>query len=353
MKMIRLLSGLFLVSAALADQAPCPSSFDQGREIVCPVPLISNASAQVQTTGWDVNISASLLVWQVLGEAMGYAIETNHIEGIDDLLLSVTAGSYVNLQKPFKPAFRVGLGFAPLSPDDWAINAEYSHLRSYNTGKKTSLEQSYYQTWRGGFNDFASTARGAWKFHFDQIDLYLAREYHVSPRVIFRPHVGGRTLWIDQAYRASYGFFDDPAHVANANVKSDAWGMGLLMGVDSSILLPKGFLLIGNIALSDLYTRYRMSLSSQDDSTPNTFLYNRIGNRECWIHPNMNMAAGLGWESCLFCNRIYVNFSATYEFHVFWDANMLRTYQAAIYGYESGPRNIYIHGLALTGVLDF
>jgi hypothetical protein len=216
----------------------------------------------------------------------------------------------------------------------------------------------------GGPSDVAAVfdeAHQEWKLNFQSLDLAIIRPYFVGKKLLFRTLFGARLAWFTQIDEER--FLDNaklseegPAGIYTMKQNFCSWGIGLLSGWQSNWLLGKGFSLIGNGSFDLLYTRVS-SANSRFEWTETVSLpviYKFPDNRPDFLMPHMNLEFGFGWGTYFDCYNWHADLSMTYNFQVFWGANLFRNFtssQASISKASNG--NLYIQGLTLSGRLDF
>jgi len=68
----------------------------------------------------------------------------------------------------------------------------------------------------------------------------------------------------------------------------------------------------------------------------------------------MDLSMGLGWGSYFKCRRIFWDLSATYDFNIFWEQNMMRSLaDLTNTGSDGAASNLYLHGLTLRTQINF
>lgn len=323
----------------------------------CPCPTVAAYSAPYrEATCWDVYVSASYNYWLNAEDSLELGYEgtpvtydgSNFNEDI----------SFISNDCEYHSGFSVGLG-KYFCWDNWDLYAEYTWFHNTTNTSKTASDSSINSfLWQVGFRDLTpreiahNQVKSKWKLDMDLLDLELSRPYYLGCELLFRPHVGLRAAWIDQNYDLTYSdsFYGSEEAVLQINNSSDSWGIGARAGFDSTWRFCSGFYLYGNFAASILYTDY----TSVKNSRESEFLgINdvRFTNSICTARPNMELALGLGWaDYCdCDCSKWFLNLSVGYEFHTFWNQNVMRN----IYDSNTGNTNLYLHGLTITAKLDF
>lgn len=321
---------------------------------------------------WDIGLYGAFLYFQAKEEGLETAIVTE----IDPEPKTVET-QVVDMNFKYKPAFRVGFS-ANFCNDNWVLYAEYLWYHTTNANTSFSIDaelnsilqvNNYWGGFvNGSFDQLSSTKRcdcydaeGSWKIDLDIVDLQLARKYYVGQCLTFMPHIGLRALWMDQKYKAEYFCLDfsllNESILLNSTSSFSSWAIGARGGIDTNWNFCAGIRFFGNTNLSILYTDYD-SIKSDSDAliTTATDQFQAKGSFStdaCFLRPETDIALGVGWGDYFCCNSFYFDMAFAYEFHVFWDQNMLpnsgdySTIPSALRG------NLYLHGLSITARLDF
>jgi len=126
------------------------------------------------------------------------------------------------------------------------------------------------------------------------------------------------------------------------------------VGATANVLCGKGFRIIGDGELDILFTQYDLqSTQSSSVTVPNRYIEN--ANNKNYLRTHTELGLGAGWGSYINDNRFYLDFSASYNFQVFFDQNMFRLINSEdMPGVSSFPNgNLYTQGLTLSMSFDF
>jgi hypothetical protein len=329
-----------------------------------------NHPARIDVKGsWDFYVSGSYIYWHPKENGLEIAREVN-IPILDLPTETLTNHTFVHMDFDYHSGFKVGTG-GNFERDNWCLDFEYTRLYITDHRSKTltrtseSLATHYFVPfWNVEKPSKVYYARGRWKLHFNVLDGVLGRSYYVGTKLSFKPYVGLRAGWINQKYRVNYTYTEEfPTDVytdsyLRTHCKSQSWLLGPRIGLDTNWHLGEGFRLFGNTAASLFYQRFKT-----DVEMVNKDLYNlidelrKIKEKEGYFNPNFEIALGLGWGS-YFCNdNWHIDLLAAYEFHIFWDQNMMRK----IGDYSSlddinsdpTPGDLILHGLTVSLTFDF
>ncbi|HSX25625.1 MAG TPA: Lpg1974 family pore-forming outer membrane protein [Chlamydiales bacterium] len=354
----------FGVPKAMSDKC-CPDE--------CQIPPAYNFPAGIEVScGWDVYGSASFIYWDLIQENM----EICFTDEISPSLANFQ-GEFEGMDFDYQPGFKVGLG-TDLNYDDWDLYAEYTRIRSDNSGSATApATGGIYPTWGhpyiAGSNAF-NTAFEHWHCNLDFVDLELGRSYYVGTALIFHPILAVRGAWIRQMAHVNYvnnnivSATPSPSILGEENVyqRTHSWAVGPRVGIDCDWMLTKEFRLFGEAYGDLLYTKYKtqsktvfLPYVTNTTTTPNYFIgvpvffISRTDRDEVRAH--VDLETGFGWGTYLDSNKWHIDFEASYGFQVFFDQQMFRHYEdhTAVAQVKSPNGNLYIHGLTVTGRVDF
>ena len=324
-----------------------------------------NHPARIDVKGsWDFYISGSYIYWQPRQDGLEFAREVVRSgEGREGSLTNYT---FVHMDFDYHSGFKVGLG-GNFERDDWSLDFEYTRLYTTDHRSKILSDEPedialhfFFPFW-SNFPDQAPTfyAKARWKLHFNILDGILGRSYYVGTKLTFKPYVGLRAGWVDQKYRADY------RHLVVAfysNSKSDSWLLGPRIGLDTNWHFGEGCRLFGNTAASLFYQRFKtnIELVRLDLEEPILNFLRTMKEKEGYFNPNFEIALGLSWGSYFCDDSWHIDLSAAYEFHIFWDQNMMRKIldynNVSGIGYNNSdptPGDLILHGLTVSLRLDF
>jgi hypothetical protein len=316
---------------------------------------------------WDYYISASYIYWQPRQDGTELAREFLELEIVGwDL---VRDNRLVHMDFDYHSGFKVGTG-ANFERDDWSLEFEYTRLYTTDNKSKTLskdpliLADHYLSPfWRDNslvdFGVFVYHAKGRWKLHFNVLDGILARSHYVGTKLSFKPYVGLRAGWIHQRYRAKYTWYntgDDTEYDTLTHSKSQSWLLGARLGLDTNWHLGEGFRLFGNTAASFFYQRFKTNINYDRAEVAGVVsgINVTMKEKEGYLNPNFEIELGLGWGSYFCDDNWHIDLLAAYEFHLFWDQNMMRKMIDYLsYTADPTPGDLILHGLTVSLRLDF
>lgn len=183
-----------------------------------------------------------------------------------------------------------------------------------------------------------------WNSNLQNIDVDIARTLTLCDNFKIRPHVGFRTVWMDQKYRFAGILPASPTPgetiVLNADVNEKFNGYGVEGGFWADWKLGcSGLSIVGHVGGSLLYSKFRVhqfaALGVLGVDGPVPFIEDTVNNHFFLGIPSMDYFAGLQYAAQLF--GIEFKAHVGWEQHVFFDVNQLLN--------NSG--NMYTQGLTL------
>lgn len=283
----------------------------------------------------------------------------------------------------YKPGFKVGAGI--IGRHDWMLHGEYTWFRGKNktnsgaplsgtkltSGIATTTAANGTAVWvvddwflQGTPTQALAgpSVSSSWSLRMDLIDAVVSRPFYKRFCVTATPFWGLRAALIRQSMTVSLtestGLFSgalphQPIHSRN---HSNSWAIGPRFGCEGQWLVGSGFRFEGDCALNLLYTRYTSIKHSEDlaSTTFNPGPYTASYTNYSCLRPELDLGIGLGWGKH-FCNENYrIDFSADYDFMIFWSQNMMRRLlDDTLTGTSPSSSDLFLHGLTVTGRFDF
>lgn len=327
---------------------PC-DCLDRGLELPLDTKCFSPAylaPANVKLNDcWDVDVTASFIYWHVSQENMNVAYHEPAVS---------SSVNHYNMSYPefsYKPGFKLGFGFNT-NYDDWTGFFEYTWLHQ-NTSHTSTAGSS---TEIKAVNVLSDTLVGYtsvnshWKMNMDKLDFGMSRPFYFSKRITMLPVGGLRALWIRQNFNNTYETSTQELLVKS---KSHSWAFGPMFGTATRWFFGEGFRFEGKGNGALLYTRYTKVSSKQVAGTTTDVAHQHDYN--C-LRPMMDLGIGFGWGTYIGCQDYYIDLSASYDFNLFWDQNvMLNNIQSFNQDQPVAGTNgnLYMHGLTLNARFDF
>jgi hypothetical protein len=373
-----LLLALTLFSFSLYPASQCIPSCEE---------LLPENPIQNQQCPAAYNLPASIRVCHPCGWADGFFIEASYLywfAGEDGLELGWN-GIYFPADTPpfnvktqilsqpfeYQSGFEIGAG---LRNNDWVLSGTYTWIRNSTAQNSTApLDESglgglgvwivapwFLQLAPDGGSLFGAQVQSNWCLRMDLADLSLSRPYYQGRTLTLLPYGGLRAAWIRQKMDVSLllpAGLDTatPSTPIHSSTHSQCWAIGPRFGTEAHALLGSGFRLEGNLALSVLFTEYTKVYHSEDPAATNfIFPIPSIQRRnQTALRPVLETGLGLGWGGYCCSNRAHFDFSADYDFSLWWNQNVMRQLVNSIWNETPANGDLYLHGLTLTGRFDF
>ena len=280
----------------------------------------------------------------------------------------------------YHPGLKVAAGI--MANHEWTVLAEYTWLRgksTHHSGARSGTESTegtaaassgtsvwvvddwFLQGTSSGQALSGSNVSSSWRLALDLIDAVASRPFYQGRSVVMSPFAGLRTALIRQSMTVnlteSAGLFASlPSQPITSHNHSNSWGIGPRIGCDASWLLPMGFRLEGDFAASLLYTKYTSVKHSEDIASAgfNPGPYTASLHDYSCIRPMAELGLGFGWGQYIYNRDYHIDFSASYDFMMFWSQNMMRKLlDDTLTGTSPSSADLYLHGLTVTGRFDF
>lgn len=350
-------SALVLFSASLfGDERSQPTKKTQAMPVNQGEPMTGsqmvagyNHPARVNTTSdWDMFLTAKYLYWNVFQEGM----EIGPLFTDNPATTNREPTGILTFDDTYRSGFKLGLGWnTPF--DDWVVTAEYTWFRhdvTQNQPGSSFLVSNFLQAKTTPF-DYATEhvltgASNKWKIDLDVVDLMVSRPFYQGTRLTVNPSFGLRGVLLNQKYTITGTIHGTALNPRTAYGKTDSWAVGPAVGLGGNFLLGAGFRMIGSVGGALTFTRYnaiKYFAQKQVSSRPDLNIEASAQNR---VRAIGDAQAGLGWGTYLCNQRYHLDFSATYEFQVYWNQNMINWYSASLIGLNgASPGNLYFQVL--------
>lgn len=386
MKFSHLLTSTILltsVSAFCANTQSNGTTWRQGEPLDTSYSPSYNLSGAIDVSpqdGYDIFASASFTYWmaQEDGLTLAYSGVANSTTGTP-IEISATNTSVLFQSSGFKPGFKVGLGI--VADHECVVQAEYTWYRGKNTTNSgtPSNADTFYVTGTGTGTgvwlaipwfqqeELSGTLSSTWDVKLDIGDLTAAHPFYQGRHLVITPFAGLRAAWIRQSLTvaltespfslggasSTIGSALTPQPIYSYNT-SHSWAVGPRVGFHSDVLLPVGFKLEGRFAANLLYTRYTHVNHSEDPASTGVLPLSITMTDYGCLRPSAELGLGLGWGSYLSEGNFHLQFSADYDFSIFWAQNMMRALADNIYeAISASPGDLFLQGLTITARFDF
>lgn len=207
----------------------------------------------------------------------------------------------------------------------------------------------------------SGTALGSqWRLRMDIADLVASCLLPQNKYLTVHAYGGVRALWIRQKMDITLEETPDIATpfvstTIQSTTGSQCWSIGPRLGAETDILLGKRFRIESNLALSLLYTQYGKVFHREDQATdifPASSVSASIHNQQA-LRPSLECSLGVGWRREIISSGYRLDLSATYDFMLFWNQNMMREMLGSFWNGTPANGDLYLHGLTVSGSFGF
>lgn len=301
---------------------------DQNFRVITP-----NAFA-IQKEGMKFDINADFIYWipdTFLRYEYEYSSKSNPIP------LEVQQNYTVPIKSKYSPGFKVGIGMT-YDHDGWDTKLEYTWY--HTSTKDTTLSSGAdpilaFADFLEPFTIESASLSPKFKYHFNNFNLELGRNFYLSHYLTLRPFAGLKGGWQKQSYVATWsadGLYqiDDEGNLvpATETIKvtniSKYWEIGLRAGAEATWFFTKNWGLFSSFSLSNqwlknksVYKAYSTTegIQSYSDYLDNVeYLYaNQLGDWEHSIVLCTELNLGLIYDLWMQEDEYRLRFQANWE----------------------------------------
>ena len=296
---------------------PCDQK--KSKDTCCQAPI---AWPQLkEDTG--LSVAADFLYWQANQAAMAYGSINNYISTPNFI------GSYKNIDFEFSPGVRTSLGIRP-HYDFWQINVIWTYLDSKASGAvqlPVGGPTTVTPEWRVPVVGTNGTgAKAAWWAHYNTLDLDITRELNISNYFGLKAHVGVRNLWLHEKYYiltiGNSGGFVGHTYNSNGIFTEKIWGIGPMLGMDSSYKVGYGLSLFGKATFSLLWSNVHTGSTGTYLISP-PITSNKLTALFHETLPEIGLLVGAAYDANFSNDRYHLGLRLGWELHTLFDANFL------------------------------
>lgn len=252
-------------------------------------------------------VYADFLYWQTNPEGLEFARSGFN----PNATTAVDAGQIYAPGCEWSPGFRIG-AIVDLSCCEWDFFAQYTWLHP-NLSKSVADVANLQASSSSGLDGVAlAAASGKYDLHFNVLDFGLGRTFNVNECFLFRPHFGFKATWQEAKYTVNYRDAGTATSIADAvNHKTNFNGIGLRGGFDAAWKFSPCFSIVGNLALSAVYSDIEVRRHDNETTTTgSTVSAVEITNQKfdaCAVIPVLELFLGIRWDSTVCdCYDIFV-----------------------------------------------
>lgn len=307
-------------------------------------------------TAHRFSFGVDYLYWKAQQEQMYYA---NAVPGGINLNDFIFDNQMINVDQKFKydSGVRAELGYTFCS--DWDSRLVGTHFKSCSFGAIT-IPNGVLVTGIAPFIQFeedliASTANSRWKIQFNTLDWEFGRFWDICEEFTMRSHIGLKWAKIKQSQFVNYPSFAGGAVTATMQKRNTFTAVGPRFGLNADWCFWNHFSLVGNIATSLLYGKFKINTISNisEVGTQVTSSFPACKKR---LRPALEMLAGIDWKkdfSCFCDDDISCDIGIAYEAQYWW--NQWQALTTVLQGLNSLTNNgdLMFHGLTVHFGLEF
>lgn len=276
------------------------------------------ASASSINSDWEVNVD--VLLWQAKVGGTEYAYSVSKIT--DSGTSYPLNGNISEISFDWDWGFRIGVGKQNIY-EECDLLLSYTH---YFTAARDGYRKDLPSGFLGltGFLDPAIIAKSHYRLHYQNLDLEFGRAYFVSKQLLFRPHIGLKSSWIDQKQTSRYEFnVRSGDFISFSSYLKDVcnfWAIGPRIGLHSRWYLCKELSLVNKLAGAMLYGYYKVEdiYNTDESRMVNNQVERSLGEVDLkgsthHFCPFTEMLIGLSWNRAYIQDKIILTISLSYE----------------------------------------
>lgn len=306
----------------------------------------------------DYVVYADFLYWQANVQGLEYA-RTGYQFGLGAEISE--QGRFYAPGCEWTPGFRVG-AIVDLGCCEWDFFAQYTWLRPDEKDAVAGpggLEPTILSDLITDIIDLFDNASASanYKVDFNVLDFGLGRTFNVNECFLFRPHFGFKATWQKLKYNVEYvtPFNSVLSQVNTIQATQDFDGIGLRAGFDAAWKFSPCFSIVGNFAMSAVYSDLD---SSRYDTVQNSVegvlqgdptIIANTKNDVCTLIPVLELFLGIRWDTTVCdCYDMFVKIG--WENQVWFDYN-----NVVRFNFDShGPHgNFTLQGLTVGAGMSF
>lgn len=322
----------------IPDSPPCkyclgPANF-AGNPPVCPI-----------NGNWSLIVAP--FFWSACQDGLEFAIKNSVnvpvINATSSELQELNQLSFAHFADPYSKwdfGCKLGLKYM-LECDGWDLGLIWAHFKNRSKNNiDTSVDiESLIPLWSAfspaqGTPLYSRDSQAIWRVKLNLIDLPIGREYWTSRRLTIRPQIGLRYVRLSQNLNlenagGSWSPRIDPIQQPFRNniLLSNAYrGLGIRAGLDSGWHCGCGFRLIGSVATSIVYGRFRITQNEENHLTIPPYRIDPVLSTEDRFRASravLDLLLGLEWARQFFGCTYGITTQLSWEQHLFFNQNQL------------------------------
>ena len=276
--------------------------------------------------GKNLHFSGAFIYWIPKMDGLIYANGGVPLENFSDGTKEIELGKSYEVSFGCKPGFKGQIGWN-FDHGGWDLLFQYTRLytRAGHVLNDVNFLPVYDAFFNGLHENYFNWIRASSHLNYQIGDLELGKNYYVSRALKLRPFVGLKGARQRQKHQFdSKGLGDNNEKLFYFTQSGEhLWGVGMRGGLNTSWQFSKHIGLYGNLALSQLWLKYkigRQDAMQKDDSDRIPVL--DVENRLHLMKPAIELACGLRAESYSYSGRYHFLIQAGWEGHTWINQTM-------------------------------
>ena len=282
---------------------------------------ITTTSAWPKIEGKNGYISFDVLLWKAKIAGTAFATTNNELS-----IYQPIQGTIKDNNMHWDFGFKIGAG-KKLNYDTWGLSGEFTYFKTNGSSSIEGNVENAIIPLKGPFASPVQFARSQMLFTFYNLDIDVSRHYFISRTLALDSFFGVKNTW--NVIKQQVFFSQGPTLMNNAaktHDKSNMWGIGPQVGIDTDWYIGCGFHGFGLFSASLLYSYFHVKQDSFITNAPDSILFIRQKNHR--FIPNMDLNLGIGWSTYLNQQKNYLEIKLGYEAQYYWRLNeMLSLYE--------------------------
>ena len=311
---------------------------------------------------WDFYLYTSFLYWQMIADGYDFVYHQNQ---------DTRETEFFRWPHKYKPAFKAGCAMHFHNHDDWQLLGEYMRYYSstrMHVTKKDANDYIVVVFWAAGqehSSEYTLGAEGRLRIGIDAANLSLGRPFYSGSHLTLNVFYGIRAAWIHHYLDTKYwqlvevGTRSEHTEEIPAWYTAKNWRLGPRLGFDAKFLLGSGVRLYGKGAVTLAYWRSRVESNlyayrreeAQETEALDPALYSDV--KSALLKTELELGLGFGWGMYLDDQNWNIDLSVGYDMHIFLhEENVSNSIVNIVYN-SIPDMDLCLHGLTVTGRLDF
>jgi len=324
--------------------------------------LFQSASPEIEDTFWFGTLD--ILYWHPKIGRTEYAATKN-----GPVAMYPEKGRIKDHDFKWDWGFRAGVGMN-VPHDHWDLYLNFTYFENDDTDSSHKTPPATVYAVDGFFGGNFERAKSHYEVLYLNFDLEVGRNYFVSSRLAFRPHIGVKAMRMHLQERVQYSFssFEQGGSLIGefyrVRSRSDSDAIGPRIGVQGTWFLCYGFRLFSEFAAALLYEDDEVR--QKERASPGSSIHNidiGLKGNEHHFTPFFQMYSGLSYGRYINNKKVYLLFKLGYEVQYYFNQNQMLEPNNFTFGsnsppstrleYERNGEDVSFYGLTFSTRLDF